>query len=320
MTPERTQKDTKLTHPIRRQIVADTKALGTTQVLVPLGMAAATFIVNWWRGEVVSVPSAAAWLGISVLLGFLVYFVAAVVRAPFVVIGQYGKRITELEGGISRLQDTLHSTPDIIVMVRECFVVPKKESAECFLFITLTNSTDVPSANPQEYVLTLSISGKEYQTKWLLNLNEYYLSWYTDIEVYGEVLYDEVQEVHWEEKETQRDSLKDIRSKYEELKKGHPVIGWIGFTISGLPAWPYHEEVTGVHMEWTFGEDHEPIEEVPVENVERTTLIHTLERVTITVIDWYNKAHTGHTSGPFDQAGKRIVRRPMRTERRLLDL
>lgn len=91
-------------HPIRQEILSETKALSTTQVVLPSGMAIATFIVNCLRGDVVSVWSGIFWAFVSLVVGLVLYYLIAVIRSPFVVIGKQHNEIAALLDRVSQLE------------------------------------------------------------------------------------------------------------------------------------------------------------------------------------------------------------------------
>jgi hypothetical protein len=78
MLPEPVAKKTEIvtvdSHPIRTQILAETKTLSKTQVLAPLGTALVALIVNIVRGEFISFWSGLAWTAMSIIAGLVVYY------------------------------------------------------------------------------------------------------------------------------------------------------------------------------------------------------------------------------------------------------
>jgi hypothetical protein len=210
---------------------------------------------------------------------------------------------TSIGKGLPQIQSQ-PMKPEIILKIKEAFVVPldKPRSANCFLRISLNNATDISCAIPDDYSLTLTILGKNYETKSLLKLDNYYLSIYREIDKYD----DEGNEYEAEE-EIGREDLTDIQESANKLRKRNRVQGWLGFFISDLPEWDYEVIELGQHIEY----DSEGEERYVCERVE-IPLTHRVKTLTLKVIDDYNQPFSDEITESFTKYGRRILRRQKR--------
>jgi len=83
-------------NPVRSQICSDVTDFSKTQVIPSLIMAIGAFLYAYQTGQVTSLGNGIKLVGFSILAGLLFYFVLAVIRAPFIVVGWHLRQLSAL--------------------------------------------------------------------------------------------------------------------------------------------------------------------------------------------------------------------------------
>jgi hypothetical protein len=83
-------------HPILKQVYDDASELSKQQIILPSVMTVATFIAALLLGESISPWLVLRSAGLSIIVGVSLYLLIAILRAPFVIIGQHHREIIDL--------------------------------------------------------------------------------------------------------------------------------------------------------------------------------------------------------------------------------
>lgn len=93
-------------HPILKQIYDDASKLSKQQIILPSVMTVATFITTLLLGESVSWWLIFRSTALSLAVGFGLYLLLAVLRAPFIVIGRHHRQIANLDQQLREINVT----------------------------------------------------------------------------------------------------------------------------------------------------------------------------------------------------------------------
>ena len=198
--------------------------------------------------------------------------------------------------------EKLSAKPVIDLVVKDTFILPFDGTAQCFIRLSLHNTTDVPSGNPSDYDVTLTIKGKEYQNASFLDLREYRLRLYKMT-----MGYDDSNSPREEEQRLSDDEMPDIRTKTTDLKKGTRVEGWLGFAVHYVPPWESDKEYLGQHYEKLYDEEMGWVHEVLIDDFHVAHHTRTVEEVKLTMVDAYGQEKTVWIRGPFTKHGQRVI-------------
>jgi hypothetical protein len=111
--------------------------------------------------------------------------------------------------------------------------------------------------------------------------------------------------------EIAREDILDLRAIIGEehpLRRGFPKTGWIGFVLRNLPNWPTRQEETGGgEMEF----DRETGEEKWVEETVLVRQTHTIQEISLEVIDGHGEHHRSNKLPQFGTWARRIAERKL---------
>jgi hypothetical protein len=239
--------------------------------------------------------------GITFVGVLLLIFIFQFLRSPRYLYYEQANSLALLQGAAAAPEPL----PKIDVKIIEVFIHP--EPSLCFVHFSLHNNSlaDCDLAPDVEaYSLSLKLKGidKTYEGHRVANvLDHYYLSTFEDDVAYTEEGYE-----YEVTKEVDKEPLLSTR---QTLSRGKPLYRWICFQLRGLPAWPYRDEPTGRSYEYPIIDDEGHFVDMEwVEDAERVLLTTNIETVTLTVIDPFNKPHSGSVIPPFCKYGRRVLR------------
>jgi len=170
--------------------------------------------------------------------------------------------------------------PNVIVEILSAYILPRPNSADCFVQARLHNVVPNTRARIIGYEFCLIIAGNIYCTREP-----------SDVAEYG------IGRIEWDEEDNRPPScyvaeatpLKCLqrnlaRPGIEPLIDGVPEDGWLRFEISSLPDWPHQESVVGHENVW----DDDESEWVPQEITETEYFPSTVTAVKLSVEDSFH--------------------------------
>lgn len=293
-------------HPVLRGAISRTFKVGKEQILAPIVMTIATIGISWlfaWpHGSAFSLKIALLTVLCSSLVGLATYFLFNLGREPLIILREHQ---AILDSTLARLRlleaDPKQALPVVTVTIRDALVESLDGTPQCFLNINVHNETE-EETNLTNYVLTLKIIDKTYDTNTLLEVSEFYLSRFSEVYVED---YEEP-----EEQEIGKEDLEDFLAKIRHrplLRKGPSVFGWIAFTAHHAQL-PIEVKTIGVN-EYSVQNEEGEYEIIEDPETRRFPNFNALTEMTLTLTDGYNQPHTATIKAPFRQHGKRIKRR-----------
>jgi hypothetical protein len=234
--------------------------------------------------------------GAITLVGTIVLiFLFHLIRSPPALYYQQASEIA----GHQRVQTEL--LPELAVRVIEAFIHPSPRSAICFVHFSLHNTGTLCDAPRDGYSLRLTLEdGSTHETLRTFDL----LGTYCLRTFEYDVSYDVEGRPHERERELSREILLPPKGA---LRRGKPVFGWLGFRLTGLPTWPYYEELLGQHLETISDDEGNYLDEIWVDDTDRILLTTNVQSITLCVTDPFEQIHVGTKSPPFHEIKRRIT-------------
>ena len=212
---------------------------------------------------------------------------------------------------MAQLQAPAAAVPEIEIEIAEAIFNPvTHNSLRCFLWVSVRNQTEGAPCMIHNCVLRIRI-GDNWFEGGMISVNAFQLVTCDQLadpdDVPLNVPY------HYEDHlpviEIAREDLTDLRSIIGEehpLRRGFPQTGWIGFVLRNLPNWPIgREETGGGEMEF----DQETGEEKWVEDTVLVYQTHTIQEISLEVIDGHGEHHTANKLPQFGTWARRIAER-----------
>jgi hypothetical protein len=208
----------------------------------------------------------------------------------------------------------LTSKPHLDFQIHEVYIVPTNNTASCFLRVSIHNEIGAQVANPPShaYSFRLTIKGKTYTDTSPIDLENYELGIYKQVDAYDSIGYRDSEDMLLTKEPLYRVSTK------QDLIPGARVYGWIGFAVHYLPTWSIDRELVGSHVEYDYDFDEEGqncgrIEETGrlVDDYMETPHSRTVEALSLTMTDAYGQEWIATKLGPFGKLDRRVLKREL---------